>query len=132
MVVTDVQARKQILINKTRYFNCLGVGHVIQNCTKPQKCYICQGKHHISICNSNIQNPKSNDSKTLQKTRRKFLLVTFYFLLVIRYILLVTRYFLLATCYFLLVTRYFYSLFITFYSLLVTFYSILDNFYSLM
>ena len=61
-VVTDVQARKQILINKTICFNCLRVGHVVKNCNKPQKCYICQGKHHISICNSKIQNPKSNDS----------------------------------------------------------------------
>ena len=67
-VVTDVQARKQILINKTRCFNCLRVGHVVKNCTKPQKCYICQGKHHISICNSKIQNPKSNDSKNPRKS----------------------------------------------------------------
>ena len=66
-VVTDVQARKQILINKTRCFNCLRVGHVVKNCTKPQKCYICQGKHHISICNSKIQNPKSNDSRNPPK-----------------------------------------------------------------
>ena len=62
-VVTDIQAREQILISKTRCFNCLPVGHVIKNCTKPQKCYICQGKHHISICNSKIQNPKANDSR---------------------------------------------------------------------
>ena len=34
-VVTDVQARKQILFNKTRCFNCLPVGHVVKNCTKP-------------------------------------------------------------------------------------------------
>ena len=61
--VTDIQAREQILISKTRCFNCLPVGHVIKNCTKPQKCYICQGKHHISICNSKIQNPKANDSR---------------------------------------------------------------------
>ena len=67
-VVTDVQARKQILISKTRCFNCLRVGHVVKNCTKPQKCYICQGKHHISICNSKIQNPKSNIRENLQKT----------------------------------------------------------------
>ena len=59
-VVTDVQARKQILINKTRCFNCLRVGHVVKNCTKPEKCYICQVKHHISICNLKIQNPKSS------------------------------------------------------------------------
>ena len=51
-VVTDIQARKQILINKT---------------SKPQKCYICQGKHHISICNSKIKNPISNDSKNPPK-----------------------------------------------------------------
>ena len=34
-VVTDVQAQKQILFNKTRCFNCLPVGHVVKNCTKP-------------------------------------------------------------------------------------------------
>ena len=55
-VVTDAQARKQILINKTTCFNCFRVGHVVKNCTKPQKCYVCQDKHHISICNSKIQN----------------------------------------------------------------------------
>ena len=35
--------------------------------SKPQKCYICQAKHHISICNSKIQNPKSNDSRNPSK-----------------------------------------------------------------
>ena len=54
-MVTDVQARKQILINKTRSFYCLREGHVVKNCNKPQKCYICQVRHHISICNSKIQ-----------------------------------------------------------------------------
>ena len=66
-VVADVQAWKQILISKTKCFNCLRVGHVVENCTKPQKCYNFQGKHHISICCSNIQNPKSNDSRNLPK-----------------------------------------------------------------
>ena len=47
----------------SRCFNSLRVGHVVKNCTKPQKCYICQGKHHISICNSKIQNPTANDSR---------------------------------------------------------------------
>ena len=51
----------------SRCFNCLRVGHVVKNCTKPQKCYICQGKHHISICNSKIQNAKSNDSRSPPK-----------------------------------------------------------------
>ena len=50
-VVTDAQPRKQILINKIGCFNCLRVGYVVKNCTKPQKCYICQDKHHISLCN---------------------------------------------------------------------------------
>ena len=86
MVVTDVQARKQILINKTRYFICLGVGHVIQNCTKPQK-FVLNPKFvkvniifQFVIQISKIQNQMIQ--KTLQKTRRKFLLVTFYFLLI--------------------------------------------------
>ena len=35
--------------------------------SKPQKCHICQAKHHISICNSKIQNPKSNDSRNPSK-----------------------------------------------------------------
>ena len=51
----------------SRCFNSLRVGHVVKNCTKPQKCYICQGKHHMSICNSKIQNPKSNDSRNPPK-----------------------------------------------------------------
>ena len=51
----------------SRCFNSLRVGHVVKNCTKPQKCYICQGKHHISICNSKIQNAKSNDSRSPPK-----------------------------------------------------------------
>ena len=67
-VVTDVQARKQILINKTRCFNCLRVGRFVQNCTKPHKCCICQGKHHISICNSQSKIQNQLIQQTLQKT----------------------------------------------------------------
>ena len=49
-VVTDVQARKNILRNKARCFTCLKSGHKARNCKSKIKCYKCNGRHHISVC----------------------------------------------------------------------------------
>ena len=48
--VTDVSARKSILQQKKKCFNCLRTGHIVKICQKDSKCYSCGGKHHISIC----------------------------------------------------------------------------------
>ena len=49
-VVTDVQARKNILRNKGRCFTCLKSGHKARTCKSKIKCYKCNGRHHISVC----------------------------------------------------------------------------------
>ena len=49
-VVTHLSARKAILQEKQKCFNCLRTGHIVKNCSANSKCYLCDGKHHISIC----------------------------------------------------------------------------------
>ena len=60
-VVTEVQARKNILRNKSRCFVCLRSGHVGRNCKSKLKCHRCNGRHHISICeDSSHSGPQSS------------------------------------------------------------------------
>ena len=131
MVVTDVQARKQILINKTRYFICLGVGHVIQNCTKPQKFVLNPKFVKVNIIFQFVIQISKIQNQMIQKPSKKrgenfySLLFTFYSLFVTFYSLLVIFYSLLVTFYSSLVTFTRYSLLFTRYSLLFTRYSII-------
>ena len=48
-VVTQVDARKQILRKSGRCFSCLRRGHLSRECTK-SRCSKCGGKHHFTIC----------------------------------------------------------------------------------
>ena len=49
-VITDVRARKAILRRKARCFVCLRSGHMARQCSSTMKCFKCQQRHHISIC----------------------------------------------------------------------------------
>lgn len=48
--VSDVDARKKILMNSGRCFNCLRKNHRSRDCRSSSKCKRCQRKHHTSIC----------------------------------------------------------------------------------
>ena len=49
-VITNIQPRKIFLRNKSKYFNCLRVGHISKNCLQNSSCYSCGLKYHISMC----------------------------------------------------------------------------------
>lgn len=49
-VVTGAEARKKLLRNSGRCFNCLRKNHLFRNCRSKSTCRNCKGKHHTSIC----------------------------------------------------------------------------------
>ena len=49
-VVTDVEARKSILRNKGRCFVCLKSAHIARECKSNNRCFKCNSRHHVSIC----------------------------------------------------------------------------------
>ena len=64
-VITDVQARRELLKSKGKCYNCLRAGHISYQCESTTKFYVCGYRHHISICPrrahpSNF--PKKNNS----------------------------------------------------------------------
>ena len=46
--------------NKNRCFNCLAFGRTVKKCTKNSKCFTCNEKHHISICEKKLNESKNN------------------------------------------------------------------------
>ena len=48
--VPTADARKRILRNSGRCFNCLRKNHLSRNCRSTSKCKRCNGRHHTSIC----------------------------------------------------------------------------------
>ncbi len=59
-VVTQTEARKQILRRSGRCFNCLRRGHIGRECRSAGRCHRCGGRHHASICS------RSNDKEVTQ------------------------------------------------------------------
>ena len=49
-VITQTDARKEVLKRAGRCFSCLRKGHLSRKCKSAQRCQKCQGKHHTSIC----------------------------------------------------------------------------------
>ena len=74
--VPDLNARKRILRNNGRCFNCLRTNHLSRNCRSTSKCKRCQGKHHTSICergsysreNPSLATPTELDPEALAYT----------------------------------------------------------------
>ena len=50
MIVTQVEARKQILRKSGRCYGCLRTGHVSRECRSKSRCSRCNKRHHTSIC----------------------------------------------------------------------------------
>ncbi len=51
-VITQVEARKQIVRKSGRCFVCLKRGHIGRECRARLRCSKCSGKHHIAICSA--------------------------------------------------------------------------------
>ena len=68
-VVTDVFARKKILQDKSKCYNCLKTGHSVKNCASQHRCFACKRKHHISICESKINPVKKDNSSENQASQ---------------------------------------------------------------
>ena len=49
-VVTDVQARKDMLKKANRCFMCLKTDHISRNCQKTKPCFYCKKLHNSAIC----------------------------------------------------------------------------------
>ena len=61
--IVPFEARKKVLSESGRCFNCLWKGHSAKDCTNMRKCRHCQGKHHQSICprNQKVEDPKTTE-----------------------------------------------------------------------
>ena len=76
-VVTQVEARKQVLKKAGRCFVCLRRGHIGRECRSRSRCSNCGGRHHLTIClksgprsssapSSNPGSAETPDSNTTQ------------------------------------------------------------------
>ena len=62
-VVTQPQARRQVLQRTGRCFVCLRRGHMGRDCTSGRKCPKCGGRHHVSICQKGKDPPPTQQVK---------------------------------------------------------------------
>ena len=66
--MTDPAARRKISRQKARCFLCLEGGHLSRDCPSQSRCFRCNQRHHVSICQS-LQQPKPSLDK-LQDVNR--------------------------------------------------------------
>ena len=50
MTITEPKARRTILRRNGKCFVCLKGGHISTNCPSKAKCFNCEGRHHVTIC----------------------------------------------------------------------------------
>ena len=74
--VTDVNARRSLLRKYARCFICLKKGHVSKNCKSSYKCFKCQNRHHISICEDDNKNGDQTIITFTNKVNNNILLQT--------------------------------------------------------
>ena len=60
--IQDSSKRKDILTRDKRCYLCLRTGHISRDCKKQQNCRRCEGRHHQSICQRELQNKKPENS----------------------------------------------------------------------
>ena len=70
-VVTDIEARKQILRKQGRCFLCLKRNHIARDCESRYICKYCSGKHHVSLCNINSRQSLATNSRQSLATRQE-------------------------------------------------------------
>ena len=61
-IVTEIQARKNILKKKKLCFVCLKPHHVAKDCKSKISCYNCKKRHHVAVCSH--KNPEGDASST--------------------------------------------------------------------
>ena len=54
-VVTDVNARKKMVLDQKRCLNCLRRFHIAKNCTSKFICYKCNDKHNTCMCDAKVK-----------------------------------------------------------------------------
>ena len=57
-IITDPASKKAILRSKTKCFICLRTDHKASECKSNNRCFKCNSKHHISICDVNGLNSR--------------------------------------------------------------------------
>ena len=69
--ILDAAARKELLVNEKRCFNCTSSQHTARDCTSRKTCYNCRDKHHTSICThrkpSTIGGEENQDTQKADK-----------------------------------------------------------------
>ena len=75
-VVTDIEARKQILRKQGRCFVCLKRNHIVRDCESRYICKYCSGKHHVSLCNNNSRQSLATNSRQSLATNSRQSLAT--------------------------------------------------------
>lgn len=65
--IVSSEARKKILGESGRCFNCIRKGHNAKDCVNTRKCRHCQGKHHQSICLRNQKVESSQPTETVKE-----------------------------------------------------------------
>ena len=63
-VVTQPEARKQILRKSGRCFVCLRTGHMSRECRSKLKCNKCSRRHHMSICSGESVGTRGSSNRT--------------------------------------------------------------------
>ena len=66
--VEGVKERRDIAKRFAKCFICLNSGHKAMNCRSRINCRICNGKHHVSICNSSSNSGPSSSASDLPET----------------------------------------------------------------
>ena len=62
--VQDINERKALIRKYGRCFKCMKKNHRAKDCMSGQKCKVCQGGHHTSICEKEKGNGKDDETKS--------------------------------------------------------------------
>ena len=62
MTVTEPKTRRTMLRRNGRCFVCLKSGHISANCPSRAKCFNCEGRHHVTICEKTNNTVTSRNS----------------------------------------------------------------------
>ena len=68
-VVSEPNARKNVLSKQGRCFVCLKRGHLSRNCSSQIHCFVCRQRHHASICTAQRNTPGQFDTPEAQPER---------------------------------------------------------------
>ena len=60
-IVSNAQARRDILKKTGRCYVCLRKDHLSRECKSNVKCFTCGGRHHVSICESSLPKPGTKE-----------------------------------------------------------------------